>query len=119
MAGTVWVLADDCNGSFVRSFGGLVEPASCRQSGDLVQASYDLVCVARVVSVVEDRVEIQPVRALVLGQQLAQGGPLVPRALRQLLGDPVGVVAAHRCAAALWVPLNQGEQHALGEERTV
>src|SRR5580693_2071002 len=39
-------------------------------SGDLIQARHDFVCVARVVPIVEDHIEIEPGGALVAGEQL-------------------------------------------------
>src|SRR5579862_5571132 len=81
-------------------------------SRDLLQPPHDLLCVAHIVPVVEDLIEVQPSGALVAREQLAQRNALVPRALRELLHDAVGVVA--RGAGG-----DEREQHALGEERAV
>src|ERR1700691_4534512 len=81
-------------------------------SGDVVETREDLVGGAHVVGIVEHRVEREPARALVGGEQLAQGDAVVRGALRELLDDAVGLVAR----GAL---LDEREQHALGEERSV
>src|SRR5271165_6614769 len=71
----------------------LLRPRSLARSGDLVEPGDDLVGVTDVVGVVEDRVQVQRARAPVGGEQLAQRDALVPRALRELLDDAVGLVA--------------------------
>src|SRR5664279_3913198 len=100
---------DATNGSGDRTTGSvdLVDPRE-----HAVQAPDDLVRVAHVVVVGEDLVEVERQRthALVAGQQVAQRGALVPRLLRQLLHDAVGVVAGHAAP-------HEREQDALGEQR--
>src|SRR5271156_2014098 len=55
------------------------------RSGDRVQPRHDLRRVTDVVGVVEDRVQVEPTRAIVHGEQLAQRDALIPRPLCQLL----------------------------------
>src|SRR5687768_9532906 len=75
----------------------------------LLQARQDVRHVARVVAVVEDRVEVQVERRFAL-QQVAQRRLRVPCLLREALDDAVGVVA-------LPAGVDEREQHALREER--
>src|SRR5580692_7188279 len=80
------------------------------RSGDRVQPRQDLGRVAEVVRVIEDRAQVQVAGPLVGGEQLAQRDALIPRALGQLLHDPVGLIARGP-------RLDERQQHALGEER--
>src|SRR5437588_3459136 len=90
-------------------------PLNARGRADQrVEPADDLLGVAHVVLVVEQRVEIEREgRDASVGlEQLAQVDALVERALGELLDDAVGLVA--RQAA-----LDEREQHRLREERSV
>src|ERR1700683_4633979 len=92
--------------------GGALRSSLDESSGDLIEARDYLVGVAQVVAVIENRVEIQATGALDARKQLAQWHAVVPRALGELLHDPVGLVAGASRG-------DQREQYTLGEQRAV
>src|SRR5436190_19656659 len=87
--------------------GPRLTPPADRSARDRVEPAHDGRSVLRERARVEDRVEVQLGRGG--RQELAEGAPLVPGALRGLLDEPVGLVA--RAAA-----LNQGQQRPLRVE---
>src|SRR6478609_10534284 len=78
--------------------------------GDRLEAVDDLARVPRVVGEVEDLVEVEA--EVARRQEVAQRGGGVPRALGVLLHDAVRLVALHPAG-------DEGEQDALGEQRSV